>query len=79
MPDIYRINNDRIEVLEAMLNITRDKKTIKAYLYENDVWFSVDMLMDPSSNIDFFERMIKRCFLGVFNSEREFFTYLLKK
>ena len=79
MPDIYRINNDRIEVLEAMLNITGGEKLIKAFLYEDNVWLAVDMLMDPSSNIDFFEEMIRRCFLGLFESKREFITYLLKK
>lgn len=79
MPDIYRINNDRIEVLEAMVNITGERKLMKAFLSENDVWFCVDMLMDPSSNIDFFEKMIRRCFSCLFHSERDFFTYLLKK
>lgn len=79
MPDIYRINNDRIEVLETMLNITGRTKLIKAFLYENDVWFCVDMLMDPSSNIDFFEEIIKRCFYSLFDTKRDFFTYLLKK
>ena len=79
MPDIYRINNDRIEVLEAMNKITHDRKFIKASLDDNNVWLSVDMLMDPSSNIDFFEKMIKRCFSNLFESQREFFTYLLKK
>ena len=79
MPEIYQINNDRIEVLEAMHEITHDKKFIKASLDENSVRLSVEMLMDPSSNIDFFEGMIRRCFLSLFGSEREFFTYLLKK
>jgi hypothetical protein len=79
MPDIYQINNDRIEVLEAMHEITRDKKLIKAILIEDYVWLRVEMLMDPSSNIDFFEEMIRRCFLCLFDSQRYFFTYLLKK
>lgn len=78
MPLIYRINNDRIEVLEAMHKITRDRKFIKASLDENNVRLSVEMLMDPSSNIDFFEEMIRRCFANLFDSERKFFTYLLK-
>lgn len=79
MPDIYRINNDRIEVLEAMLNITGRTKLIKAFLHKNDVWLCVDMLMDPSSNTDFFEKMIRRCFYSLFETERDFFTYLLKE
>ena len=78
MPSIYIINNDRIEVIEAMLNIIGGKKLIKAFLHEDDVCLCVDMLMDPSSNIDFFEEMIKRCFSCLFDSQREFSTYLLK-
>ena len=79
MPDIYQINNNRIEVLEAMLNITGGAKLIKAFLHEDDVWLCVDMLMDPSSNTDFFEEIIKRCFYLLFDTKRYFFTYLLKK
>ena len=79
MFDIYRINNDRIEVLEAMHKITGGTKLIKAYLEEDYVWMSVDMLMDPSSNIDFFEKMIRYCFDCLFDSQRDFFTYLLKE
>ena len=79
MPNIYRITNDRIEVLEAMLNITGRRKLMKAFLHEDDVWLCVDMLMDPSSNIDFFEKMIRRCFYSLFDIKRDFFTYLLKE
>lgn len=79
MPDIYRINNNRIEVLEAMHKITGVRKLIKAYLDEDDVWLSVDLLIDPSSNIDFFEEMIRRCFYNLFETKRYFFTYLLKE
>ena len=79
MPNIYRITNDRIEVLEAMHKITGGTKLIKAYLEEDYVWMSVDMLMDPSSNIDFFEKMIRYCFDCLFDSQRDFFTYLLKE
>jgi hypothetical protein len=79
MPYIYIINNDRIEVLEAMLNITGRRKLIKAFLDEDDVWLCVDMLMDPSSNIDFFEEMIRYCFDCLFDGKRDFFRYLLKE
>ena len=79
MFDIYQIDNDRIEVLEAMHKITGGTKLIKAFLKEDYVWMSVDMLMDPSSNIDFFEKMIRRCFSCLFSSYRDFSTYLLKK
>ena len=79
MLDIYQIDNNRIEVLEAMHKITRDRKFIKASLKEDYVWLSVEMLMDPSSNIDFFEEMIRRCFSNLFEAKRDFFTYLLKK
>lgn len=79
MPDIYRIDNNRIEVLEAMQKITLDKKLVKAYLDGDDVWLCVDILMDPSSNIDFFEEMIRRCFSSLFTSQREFATYLFKE
>lgn len=78
MPEIYQINNDRIEVLEAMHEITLDKKIIKASSYENYVRLSVEMLIDPSSNIDFFEEMIRRCFSSLFSSQREFFMKLTK-
>lgn len=78
MPGMYIINNDRIEVLEAMHEITRDRKFIKAILHEDDVWLCVDMLMDPSSNIDFFEEMIRRCFSCLFDSQREFYIKLEK-
>lgn len=78
-PNIYGITFDRIEVLEAMVNITGRRKLIKAFLHEDDVWLSVDMLMDPSSNIDFFEKMIRYCFDCLFDGERDFFRYLLKE
>ena len=72
MPAIYEINNDRIKVLETLVNLTGKKKGLKAFLVGDDVWLSIEMFIDPNSNIDTFSEYTKRCFNVLNNGRLEF-------
>ena len=60
MPSIYKIDNDRIKVLETMLLLTGKKKALKAELGGDHVWLSIEMFIDPNSNLDIFSEHMKR-------------------
>lgn len=59
MPAIYKINGDRIKVLEAINSTSRDIKTLKAFLVEEFLWLDVEMFVSSAANIgDFIERSL---------------------
>lgn len=58
MPAIYKVDGDRIKVLEAINTTTRDTKVLKAYLVDDILWLDIEMFVDSTSHIDDF---IERC------------------
>lgn len=72
MPFIYKIDNDRIKVLEAMVNLMRETAYTKAFLEQDEVWLIIESNIDPNSNIDFFENKIRCDSVQLFKSNRKF-------
>lgn len=59
IPNIYDVKEDRIKGLEVANKITRDTKVLKAVLVENQLWLSIELLLDTTPNIkDFFMRCV---------------------
>lgn len=73
LPGIYKIDNDRIKVLEELVKLTTERKLLKATLVRDHVWLSVESLIDENSNIDFFEDTIERFLNILFSGRREFY------
>ena len=76
MPFIYKIDNDRIKVLEAMVNLMRDTAYTKAFLMQDEVCLIIENNIDSNSNIDFFENKIRADFLHLFKIQRKFMELL---
>ena len=72
MPFIYKIDNDRIKVLEAMVNLMRDTGYTKAFLEQDEVYLIIESNIEPNSNIDFFENKIRCDSVQLFKSQRKF-------
>lgn len=72
MPFIHKIDNDRIKVLETIVNLMSERKLIRASLHNDDVILNIETFVDPNSNFDFFEEMIESCFMCLFENERKF-------
>lgn len=59
MPNIYKVDNDRTTVLEAISTVCRDMKVLKAFLVEDSLWLSIEMFVDSSPEVeDFTERCL---------------------
>lgn len=72
MPFIYKIDNDRIKVLEAMVNLMGEISYTKAFLMQDEVYLIIESNIDPNSNIDFFENKIRCDSMQLFKSLRKF-------
>ncbi len=67
MPAIYKLEDNREKVLEAINTVTRDLKVLKAFLVEDYLWLSVELFIDSSPELgDFFPRC-----MGLFKAGRE--------
>ncbi len=67
MPNIYELENNRQKVLEAISNVNRDLKVLKAFLVGNNLWLSVELFIDSSPELeDFFPRC-----MGLMKAGRE--------
>lgn len=75
MPFIYKIDNDRIKVLEAMVNLMGISYT-KAFLMHDEVYLIIESNIEPNSNIDFFENKIRCDSVQLFKSQRKFMELL---
>lgn len=65
MSPIYIIENNRVEVLEAVNKVTSELKALKAYVIDDEVWLSIEMFIDSSPDIkDYFERCLEILCLG---------------
>lgn len=59
MPNIYQVENNREKVLEAANTVTRDMKVIKAFLVQDYLWLSIEILIDSTPEFsDFFTRCL---------------------
>jgi hypothetical protein len=76
MPFIYKIDNDRIKVLEAMVNLMGVISYTKAFLMQDEVYLIIESNIEPNSNIDFFENKIRCDFVQLFKSQRKFMELL---
>ena len=57
MPNIYQLEGNRVKVLEAINAVARDLKVIKAFLVEDRLWLTVELLIDSTPELeDFFPR-----------------------
>ena len=72
MPFIYKIDNDRIKVLEAMVNLMGEISYTKAFLMQDEVYLIIESNIEPNSNIDFFENKIRCDSVQLFKSQRKF-------
>lgn len=60
MPGIYSADGNRMKVLEAISNISRDYKAVKAFLLGDNLCLSIEMFIDTTPDIDdFIERCLK--------------------
>lgn len=67
MPGIYKIENNRGKVLEAINTVTRDFKVLKAFLVDEYLWLSVEIFIDSTPELeDFFPRC-----MGLLKAGRE--------
>lgn len=76
MPFIYKIDNDRIKVLEAMVNLMGVISYTKAFLMHDEVYLIIESNIEPNSNIDFFENKIRCDSVQLFKSQRKFMELL---
>lgn len=76
MPFIYKIDNDRIKVLEAMVNLMGVISYTKAFLMQDEVYLIIESNIEPNSNIDFFENKIRCDSVQLFKSQRKFMELL---
>lgn len=59
MPGIYKIENNRVKVLEAINTVTREMKVLKAFLADDYLWLAVEIFIDSTPELeDFFPRCI---------------------
>ena len=59
LPNIYEIDGDRRLVLEAINTIISEKKALKAYIIDDNVWLVIEMFIDTTPDINkIFERSI---------------------
>lgn len=76
MPFIHKIDNDRIKVLEAMVNLMGVISYTKAFLMHDEVYLIIESNIEPNSNIDFFENKIRCDSVQLFKSQRKFMELL---
>lgn len=67
MPNIYEVKDDRLKVLEAISNVNRDMKVLKAFLIQDRLWLSVEIFIDSTPELDDF---FPRC-IGLLKAGRE--------
>lgn len=59
MPAIYKVDGDRVRVLEAASTVSCNLKVLKAFLVEDHLWLAIEMFLDTSPEIeDFFPRCL---------------------
>ena len=52
IPGAYTVENNRIQVLEAINETTKEYKVAKGFLVNDDLWVSIELFLDESPEID---------------------------
>lgn len=58
LPNIYEVDGDRRFVLEAIHTIISEKKALKAYIIDDNVWLAIEMFIDTTPDIN---NILGRC------------------
>ena len=59
MPNIYEVEDNRLQVFEAINSVNDNIKSVKAYIAGNNhVWMTIEMYLDSSPELDDF---LERC------------------
>ena len=59
LPNIYKVDNNRVKVLELVNKLSKEYKVLKAYLVEDYLWLSIEMFIDSTPEVgDFMSRCI---------------------
>lgn len=59
LPNVYTVENNRAKVLEVANKISMEYKVLKAYVIEENLWLSIEMLIDSTPEVgDFMPRCI---------------------
>lgn len=65
VPGIYKVEGNRVKVLEAANEITKEMKVLKAFLVDDVLWLSIEMFLDSTPDVsDFFERCLNILYKG---------------
>ena len=65
MPNIYKVENDRIEVLEAANIVSAEYSVVKMFLIEDSLYISLDLLIDESTCLDdYVERYMNKIIMA---------------
>lgn len=54
MPCIYQLEDNRIKVLEAINEVCKSLKAIKAFLVEDYLWIAIEMFTDSTPELEDF-------------------------
>lgn len=59
LPNIYKIENDRLKVLEAMNTVNSEIKVLKAFVHKDLLCLAIELFLDSKPNVeDFLERCL---------------------
>lgn len=58
MPQIYQLEGNRTKVLEAINTLTSETKAIKAFLVEDQLWLSIEMILPHDASVC---EVLERC------------------
>lgn len=65
IPGVYKVENNRVEVLEAINVVLGELSVIKAFLVDDLVYISLDLILDNYANLnDFVERYLGKMLLA---------------
>lgn len=74
MPGIYKLENNRVKVLEACNTINRNYKVLKAFLNNDSLWLSIEVFVDSTPEVgDFADRCCKILVNGFNDIAKEIF------
>lgn len=66
LPQIYQLEGNRTKVLEAINTLTIEMKAIKAFLVEDQLWLSIEMIVPHDASVC---EVLERCF-GILSEGR---------
>ena len=76
MPNIYKIENTRMKVLETVNRLSREYKVLKAFVTESDnLWLSIEMFLDSTPEVGEF---MERCIDILLSARKDAAKYILE-